>query len=72
MNFSPKAKKLFLEWENENTDLINNAESDQIKGVYIKICTYCIRFSLILYILQCTCNNNKITEIDDTAVAGGD
>ena len=47
---------MLRDWIQLNTDLINKTEEEDLKGVYTKLETYCIRFSLVLYLLNCVCN----------------
>lgn len=70
IGFDSEAKKMLRTWVQLNTDLINKTENEDLKGVYTKLETYCIRFSLILYVLNCICNSNPIKEIDSLSVSG--
>lgn len=70
LEFEDDAKKILFNWMNNNTDLINSIDDNVLQGNYIKLEMYCIRFSLILYLLQCVCNSNPIVKIDITSVKG--
>ncbi|AKQ47595.1 hypothetical protein TH63_09350 [Rufibacter radiotolerans] len=48
VQFSPGARALLSEWQVHNTDLINNAPTESLGGLYVKLETYCIRLSLVL------------------------
>jgi hypothetical protein len=70
IHFSSSAFQILKDWTDLNTALINKTEEDELKGIYTKIEAYCIRFSLIMYVLNSTCNLNKIESIDDVSVEG--
>lgn len=47
-----QARKIYLDWTNENTDLINSEPSNLVKALYGKLANYCLRFCLILKVLE--------------------
>ncbi len=57
LEFSIDAKKLLFSWQQQNTDLCNNAESEAIGSMYSKMDMYIVRFALILEILKGACND---------------
>lgn len=59
LKYTDEARELMIEWQNINTDLCNNEENDAIKSIYTKLEIYCIRFSLILHLLENICGNEK-------------
>lgn len=66
--FSPEAKTRLYEWQRENTDDCNRAESDALKGVYNKFDFHAIRFCLILQLARWACNEADKKEIDLVSV----
>ena len=53
---SEEARLLFKSFLRQNTDAINAAEDDTIKSIYGKLDSYCLRFALVLELLQIACD----------------
>ncbi|PKV75881.1 DUF3987 domain-containing protein [Pontibacter ramchanderi] len=68
--FSPSAWVRLQEWQGENTDLCNAAESEALKGVYTKLEAYAIRLALVLQLLAWSCNEARKEAIELKAVEG--
>lgn len=66
--FAADAKTRLYEWQRENTDDCNRAESDALKGVYNKFDFHAIRFCLILQMSRWACGEADKTEIDLVSV----
>ena len=64
LQFAPDAKSRLYEWQRENTDDCNRAESDALKGIYNKFDFHAIRFCLILQLARWACGEADKTEID--------
>ena len=56
LRFSKEALQAFIDWSKSNTDLINETENDNQKGVYSKLENYVIRLALIMQMLSWACN----------------
>jgi hypothetical protein len=52
IEFSEPAKDILKDWQRKNTDAANHTESESLAGIYTKLENYCIRFALILELLQ--------------------
>jgi len=59
IGLTDKARKAYSRWFRDNTDLINNEDSDTIKSIYGKMESYLLRLALIISLL-------------DLAIAGGE
>ena len=66
--FASDAKARLYEWQRENTDDCNRAESDALKGIYNKFDFHAIRFCLILQMARWACGEADKTEIDLVSV----
>ncbi len=66
--FATDAKARLYQWQRENTDDCNRAESDALKGVYNKFDFHAIRFCLILQMARWACGEADKTEIDLVSV----
>jgi hypothetical protein len=64
MEFSETAKEILINWQRKNTDLANETNNDSLAGIYAKLEIYCIRFALILELLN-QATGNQVT-IDHT------
>jgi hypothetical protein len=66
LTFHPKAWSKLKEWQSNNAALSNNAENEMETGIFTKLEVYCLRFSLILQVLQNSCDgiaNKEITAV---------
>ncbi len=60
---SEQANGLFKSWRNMNNKRINEGTDEEEKGIYSKIEIYLIRLSLILQVVDDTCNNISTSEV---------
>lgn len=68
LKFTPQAKEVLNKWIKANTDLINDAESENIAGLYTKLEVYLIRLSLILQMLDYTTGESTREQIEPNTV----
>lgn len=61
--FSPEAFEQMKIWKNKNTDRGNQTESLTLKGIYAKLDAYCIRFALLLELLDWACDMSDLSRI---------
>ena len=52
LKLSPESSKQYKEWHSASTDLCNAMENETLAGFYIKLEQYCLRFALILQVLD--------------------
>jgi len=71
LNFSVNAKKAFLEWNKQNTDLINDDNiPEQIRSLYSKYVSYISRFALLLQMLYWASGEDNKENISSKALSG--
>lgn len=70
LEFSPEARAEMFEFNRKLTDLCNQTENDSIRGIYAKIETYALRFSLLLEMLKFACSESDKQEISLQSVKG--
>ncbi len=71
LNFSDNAKKAFLEWNKQNTDLINDDKiPEQIRSLYSKYVSYISRFALLLQMLYWASGEDNKENISSKALSG--
>lgn len=70
LRFSSNAWEKLKTWQAHNTDLCNGVDSEGLKGVYTKLETYAIRFSLILQLMAWACSEAEKTAVEEKAVDG--
>jgi len=71
LNFSVDAKKAFLEWNKQNTDLINdNNIPEQIRSLHSKYVSYISRFALLLQMLYWASGEDNKENISSKALSG--
>jgi len=70
LKFSSEARKIFMDWNNSNTDLCNNTDNETLAGIYGKFDIHALRFSLILEMISYACGESNKTEISIEAVNG--
>lgn len=63
LRFSQDAWKNIRDWQQRNTNLCNSSSNDGLSSIYIKLEQYCIRFCLILQLLESACNGSQPQEI---------
>lgn len=59
IDFCDPAKDILRSWQRKNTDDANNTESESLAGIYTKLEIYCIRFALILELLQVAASESE-------------
>ena len=70
LRFTTEAKEILYNWQRKNTDQCNNAESEELSGVYSKFDIHAIRFSLLLEMLFWACNESDREAIGCRAIMG--
>jgi hypothetical protein len=70
VQFSPGAHALLSEWQVYNTDLVNNAPTESLAGLYVKLETYCIRLSLNLQAAMWATGEDDLKYVGEQAVQG--
>jgi len=70
LEFSTNAKKHLFDWNKEQTDEYNRLENESIEGIYAKMDSYAIRFSLLLEMLKYACEKSNKNEISVSSVKG--
>ncbi|MCF6364928.1 MAG: DUF3987 domain-containing protein [Bacteroidales bacterium] len=71
LNFSVDAKKAFLEWNKQNTDLINDDNiPEQIRSLYSKYVSYISRFALLLQMLYWASGEDNKENVSLKALSG--
>ena len=68
--FTPEAKKIFFNWQKDNADQCNKADSEMISGIYSKLEMYAARLALILEILRWSCNEGDKQSISVDSING--
>lgn len=58
ISMTHEAKKTFRDWKNKLTDETNESHEDSVKSLYGKLESYCLRFALVLHILELVCDKN--------------
>ncbi|MVM33250.1 DUF3987 domain-containing protein [Spirosoma sp. HMF4905] len=66
--FSPEAFEQMKIWKNRNTDRGNQTENLTLKGIYAKLDAYCIRFALLLELLDWAFDLSDLTRIRSSTV----
>jgi hypothetical protein len=70
LQYTDEAKELLMDWQKKLTDLTNDADSEQLAGIYSKLEIYGIRFSLMLQLMQWACNEGNKDAVGKEAVQG--
>lgn len=70
LRFTPEAKKVLFEWQKENTDQSNEAESEALSGIFSKMDMYVLRLALILEMMRFACNESTKEAVSIEAVQG--
>ena len=70
LKFTPEAKKLYISWFNQNTDLSNDSEDEVIAGINAKLTQYTLRIALILELMYWACGEGSKTAIGTEAING--
>lgn len=68
LTFNNEALQVFIEWSRKNTDLINETENDNQKGVYSKLENYVLRLALIMQMLFWACKEADLEHIEVNAI----
>lgn len=66
--FAPNAFTAMREWKNASTDQRNQSENPTLKGLYAKLEAYCIRFALLIELMDWACSGSELTQIRLTSV----
>ena len=61
--FAPDAFDRMRAWRDENTDRVNQTETPALKGIYAKFDAYCIRFALLIELMDWGCNGSDLSRI---------
>lgn len=70
LSLNPEAKKLYVEWYNQNIDLSKTTEDEAKAGLFAKLSQYTLRFSLILELLYWSCGESERTAVGVKAISG--
>lgn len=70
IHFTNDAKEALYRWQKTHTDEANSLDNDSLAGMYSKLQTYCIRFSLILEVLKCKVKGDNLKNITIESVEG--
>lgn len=65
IRMTTEAKTIFRDWKNSMVDKGNNSSSDWERGSLTKLEAYCLRFSLILELMNASCNDIEIKKTGD-------
>lgn len=68
LGFTSDAYAELRRWKNANTDRINASENSALKGIYAKMDAYCIRFALLLELMDWACNASDLSAIQPGSV----
>ena len=60
IHLSSDARKIYRKFSKKNTDLINEATNDNKKSLYGKLGDYCLRFALILEIMEVVSHKKEV------------
>ncbi|WP_460947976.1 DUF3987 domain-containing protein [Spirosoma daeguense] len=66
--FAPDAFTAMRNWKNASTDRRNQSDNPALKGLYAKLEAYCIRFALLIELLDWTCRDSDLTHIQLSSV----
>ncbi len=66
--FAPDAFDAMRTWRDENTDRANHTDNMTFKGIYAKFDAYCIRFALLIELMDWACNQSDLSRIRRTSV----
>jgi len=66
LELTREAEKAYIEWYNKNVEAINEANDEVIEGILGKFDSYCLRFSLILEMMERAINNNSKKGFEDS------
>lgn len=66
--FAPDAFTAMRNWKNASTDRRNECENPALKGLYAKLEAYCIRFALLIELLDYACHDSDLSQIRRTSV----
>lgn len=65
LKLSDEGRKLYKKFLKDNTDAVNENDDETIKGIYVKMESYCLRFALILQILKYCSGDYQIKTIEE-------
>ena len=64
IRMTDEAKDTFRSWADKNTEQINKVDIDSLKSLYGKMENYCLRFSLILHLMEKVCAETKSEDVE--------
>jgi len=70
LKITADAKKKLIEWQKENTNHCNEAETDALSGIYSKMDIYVLRLALILELIRYACNESDKKAVGILAMEG--
>lgn len=70
LRFTHEAKRLLFDWQKENADQCNKAESEAISGIYSKLEMYAARLALILEMMRWACGESDKQAVSVEAMKG--
>ena len=70
LDFSKEAKGILYSWQKGFIDEVNTLDNDILSGLYSKLSVYCIRFALILEVLDNAIRGDEPRQINTKAVEG--
>jgi hypothetical protein len=70
LKFSPEAKRILFEWQKQNTDKSNEAENEELSGIFSKLEIYVVRLALIIEMMRFACNESSKDSISVAATQG--
>ena len=70
LKFSPEAKRILFEWQKKNTDKSNEAENEELSGIFSKLEIYVVRLALIIEMMRFACNESSRDSISVAATQG--
>ncbi len=69
--FASDAFNAMRTWRDANTDRTNQTDNPAYKGIYAKMDAYCIRFALLIELMDWACNESDLSCIRLTSVERG-
>lgn len=59
VQFTPVAKRTLYEWQHRNAEMYDNEMNDTVVSFFCKLEIYVIRFSLLLRMARCVCDEEQ-------------
>ena len=70
LKFTPEARRFLFDWQKQNADNCNNAETEAISGIHSKLEMYATRLALILELIKYACKNGDKQAVESDSVNG--